>query len=34
MDEGEIRKFLEAVKGGALTVESAVQRLKSSPTKI
>jgi pyridinium-3,5-biscarboxylic acid mononucleotide synthase len=31
MDEGEIRKFLEAVKGGALTVESAVQRLKKLP---
>ncbi len=31
MDEREVRKFLEAVKGGSLTVESAVERLKKLP---
>ena len=31
MDEREVRKFLEAVKGGTLTVESAVERLRQLP---
>ena len=31
MDEREVRKFLEAVKGGTITVEGAVERLRQLP---